>query len=65
VCKVAYVSDEENEDKEPLADVEDIDPKLKPSDEAESDDEDSVEETTEYGKQLLTPALRTALSKQG
>jgi tRNA wybutosine-synthesizing protein 1 len=63
--KFAYVSDEENEDKEPLADVEDLDVKKVEGGEDGDDDDDSVEETLEYGKQLLTPSLRTALSKQG
>jgi tRNA wybutosine-synthesizing protein 1 len=66
--KVAeYVSDEDSDDKEPLADLEDLADGVQP--EEEEDDDDSYEESEDDGtgelKTLLTPSLSNALSKQG
>ncbi len=71
--EASYASDdEENEDKEPLADLEDLGSQTKNATAEEDDDEGSAEEdVTEIGpggegrKELLTPALTAALSKQG
>lgn len=80
-----YVSDDETEDKEPLADVEDIGRGLKKkvggavqdanADADDQDDEDGSSATDDEGeivpaveaerKKLITPALETALTKQG
>ena len=65
-----YVSDDEDDDKEPLADVEDMGESIKADEPEEDEEEDESEEWSDVEegaelKTLVTPALSKALTKQG